>query len=177
MNLEQVILVDEQDQEIGTEEKLKAHQQGLLHRAFSVFIFQKVQNQIYFLLQQRHLDKYHCGGLWTNTCCSHPRPGESIENGAERRLNEEMSIKTALKLVGAFCYKANFENGLTEHEYDHVLIGAYDASSQICVNPKEVSDYRWMTQDEIERDLSENTHLYTPWFKPAWEIALLSLKK
>lgn len=171
--IEEIILVNEQDQPIGVEEKLKAHKEGLLHRAFSVFIYQKLQDQIYFLLQRRHPDKYHCGGLWTNTCCSHPRPSESIEEGATRRLYEEMSLRTPLNRVGAFCYKAEFDNGLIEHEYDHVLIGelkAPDSIASICVNPKEVSDYRWMTISEIEKELSKNAHLYTPWFEPAWKI-------
>src|SRR5690348_5807899 len=120
--MEQVVLVNEEDQEVGTMEKMEAHRRGVLHRAFSVFIFNK---QGEMLLQQRAQEKYHSGGLWTNACCSHPRPGEEVSEGAGRRLVEELGFETELQPVFNFVYKANFENGLIEHEFDHVYFGTY----------------------------------------------------
>ena len=132
----EVILVDEQDQEIGVMEKMEAHRQGLLHRAFSVFIFNEKGEM---LLQQRSLDKYHSGGLWTNACCSHPRPGEDIQRAAQRRLHEELGFVTSIEEIFDFIYKSPFDNGLTEHEFDHVFIGVYD--DVIEPNQKEVKDF------------------------------------
>lgn len=173
--IEQVILVDECDRVIGTEEKLIAHQKALLHRAFSVFIFRRRENSIELLLQQRHRDKYHCGGLWTNTCCSHPRIDESVEQAALRRLKEEMSIQTPLKRVGAFHYIAKFENGLTENEFDHVLVGEYDGIEPIVVNPSEVQDYCWVSFSKLLINLEEDPKQYTPWLKPALNLVLEAL--
>jgi len=157
---EKVILVDKNGNEIGTEEKLKAHKLGKLHRAFSVFIFNSKRE---ILLQKRASHKYHSGGLWTNTCCSHPRPGEKIPNAAYRRLKEEMGIECDLKEVYTFTYKILFENGLTEHEYDHVFIGKSDA------NPKpdssEVEDWKWINNDLLREDIKEYPENYTYWFK------------
>lgn len=179
-----VILVDECDRELGQAEKILAHQQAWCHRAFSVFIFRKIEattldvQNIEFLIQQRHVDKYHCGGLWTNTCCSHPKPKESVIAGAERRLKEEIGIELALTSVGAFHYVAKFENGLTENEYDHVLVGEWPDKADarmIRVDPLEIQDYRWMHIQALERDLLENPTYYTPWFKPALQMALKGL--
>lgn len=172
---EYVILVDEQDEEIGLEEKLTAHQKGLLHRAFSIFVYRKKNNGIEFLLQQRQQNKYHCGGLWTNTCCSHPRANESILNAASRRLKEEMSLDIPLTVIGKFQYKATFENGLTEYEWDHVLIGEYQAFQEEChfeplFEPTEVQAIQWVSFEKLNQDLSLNPKAYTPWLQPALKI-------
>jgi isopentenyl-diphosphate delta-isomerase len=160
MELEYVILVDENDQEIGTMEKQEAHEKGLLHRAFSVFIFNKKKE---LLLQQRALTKYHSAGLWTNTCCSHPRIGETIEQAAHRRLMEEMGFDCELSTKTSFIYKAAFENGLTEHEFDHVLVGNFNG--EINFNPTEVKNFKWIALDELSIDLFQNKQNYTAWFK------------
>src|SRR5438128_1707417 len=143
--LTEVILVTEADQPTGKMEKMEAHQKGLLHRAFSVFIFNSKGEM---LLQQRASGKYHNGELWTNACCSHPSPGEPTHVAAERRLKEEMGFTTRLTKAFDFTYKATFENGLTENEFDHVFIGNYDGN--INVNKSEVKDYCFKTIDEIE---------------------------
>ncbi len=161
-----VILVDALDQSVGVEKKLRAHELGLLHRAFSVFILRVRNSKVEILMQQRQKDKYHCGGLWTNTCCSHPRPGETILQAAQRRLVEEMGIKTPLHLVGAFTYRAEFANGLIEHEYDHALIGSYDADV-INFNPDEVQDYQWVTITELEDRMQNYPNMFTPWLHGA----------
>ncbi len=174
---ERVVLVDAEDQEIGTEEKMLAHELGLLHRAFSVFIYRyRDQDQaLEFLLQKRQITKYHCGGLWTNTCCSHPRQQEPILDAGQRRLKEEMSLDIPLKSAGSFIYQASFNNGLTEHEFDHVLIGEYNGIDPIQIDPLEVDEYRWISLEMLQRDLSESPLLYTPWIKPALHIALEAL--
>lgn len=164
MPLEQVILVDTNDHPIGTIEKLEAHQKGLLHRAFSIFIF-NAQGKL--LLQQRAFTKYHSAGLWTNTCCSHPRPDETNENAAIRRLKEEMGIETALNYKGAFIYKAEFDNELIEHEFDHVFVGTFNDNP--IINIDEVNNYDWKTLDEIKKDISINPNNYTAWLKIALE--------
>ncbi|MGE0567876.1 MAG: isopentenyl-diphosphate Delta-isomerase [Bacteroidia bacterium] len=158
--MEKVILVNEKDEAIGEMEKLEAHQKGLLHRAFSVFIFNS-KNEL--LLQRRALDKYHSPGLWTNTCCSHPRPGESILEAANRRLNEEMGIATNLEHKGSFIYKAEFDNGLTEHELDHIVIGCFNEDPNI--NPEEVDSFKWLDLESVKTDLEQNPHNYTVWFR------------
>lgn len=165
---EQVILVDENDQPIGVEEKLAAHQQGLCHRAFSVFILRNDQ-ELSILLQQRASGKYHSPNLWTNTCCSHPRPDEEIITAARRRLKEEMRIETSLKDIGRFHYVAQFGNGLIENEVDHVLIG-YSNEDTFHPDPAEVQAYRWVTISELQRALAATPELYTPWLKPALQI-------
>lgn len=157
-----VILVDDQDREMGTMEKMEAHRAANLHRAFSIFIF---NNQEKMLLQQRNIDKYHSGGLWTNTCCSHPQPGEEIEVAATRRLQEEMGFTTRLFKAFEFVYMANFSNGLVEHEYDHVLIGTYNGPVQPDSN--EVANYDYQSIEEIRAGLSLNPGNYTEWFKIA----------
>jgi isopentenyl-diphosphate delta-isomerase len=160
MEEEQVILVDPQDQKIGLMEKQLAHQKGVLHRAFSVFIFNKKGE---LLLQQRALDKYHSPGLWTNTCCSHQRDGESNIEAGKRRLLEEMGFVTDLEEKTSFIYKAPFDNGLTEHELDHVMVGYYDQDPTI--NTEEVADWKWVDMDELKKDMNQNPHNYTEWFK------------
>lgn len=157
-----MILVDPDDQVIGTMEKMEAHQKGLLHRAFSVFIF---NSKGLMLLQKRALTKYHSAGLWTNTCCSHPRPNETNLEAAKRRLNEEMGIETELQYKGAFIYKTEFDNHLTEHEYDHVYIGEFNEHP--IINVEEVENYSWKSIDEVKKDIAEQPHLYTSWFKIA----------
>ncbi|RTL49056.1 MAG: isopentenyl-diphosphate Delta-isomerase [Sphingobacteriales bacterium] len=161
--MESVILVNTKDEAIGMMEKMEAHQKGLLHRAFSVFIF-NTKGEL--LLQQRALQKYHSAGLWTNTCCSHPRPGESIIDAAERRLHEEMGFTTPLHKIFDFVYRAPFENGLTEHEFDHVLVGYYDAAIEPCNT--EVHHFRYAAMGAIQHALTTNAQLYTTWFKIAF---------
>jgi len=166
MTKEFVILVDEQDNDIGVMEKIKAHQEGLLHRAFSVFIFNDKQE---LLMQQRALSKYHSAGLWTNTCCSHPRPNETVKDAANRRLFEEMGMSCDLKIKTNFIYKTPFENGLTEHEFDYVLVGNANQNPQI--NKEEVENYKWMSIIDIKKDIISNPNQYTSWFKIALEKA------
>lgn len=161
--MEQVILVNEHDEVLGVMEKIEAHEKALLHRAFSVFVFNK-QHQL--LLQKRALTKYHSGGLWTNTCCSHPRPGEPTENAALRRLKEEMGFETNLTKAFTFIYQASFENGLTENEFDHVYIGEYDG--MVNPNPEEVASFAYYTLDEIESSMKEHPEQYTVWFQIAF---------
>jgi len=172
MTQEHVILVDENDQQIGIEEKLKAHRQGLLHRAFSVFIFRHKGNDLELLLQQRQHDKYHCGGLWTNTCCSHPRPNETVLVAAKRRLQEEMGFAQELTHIGKFQYIAEFANGLTENELDHVLVGTMEEANEIKINKKEVADHRWQQVTELQQQLMSKQHDYTPWLKSALALAI-----
>lgn len=164
MNLEQVILVNEADEQIGVMEKMEAHEKGLLHRAFSVFIF---NDKGEMLLQQRALNKYHSGGLWTNACCSHPRPGEDILQAAQRRLIEEMGFSTPLTLKTTFTYKTGFENGLTEHEFDHIFTGTYNSEPKI--NNTEVNAYCWKSIDGIKYSVKQMPDIYTSWFKIALE--------
>ncbi|GGZ81439.1 isopentenyl-diphosphate Delta-isomerase [Algibacter mikhailovii] len=160
MEEEKVILVNEQDEQIGLMPKMEAHEKALLHRAFSVFIFND-NNEL--MLQQRALDKYHSPGLWTNTCCSHQRDGESNLQAGKRRLNEEMGFTVDLKESISFIYKAPFDNGLTEHEYDHVMIGHYNDEPEI--NPDEVAHWKWMSLEDIKADIALNSNVYTEWFK------------
>ena len=161
--MEQVILVDEQDNPIGLMEKIEVHEKAILHRAFSVFIF---NHQGELLLQQRALSKYHSAGLWTNTCCSHPRPNETTEAAANRRLLEEMGFATSLEKVFDFIYTANFDNGLTEHEFDHVFIGFYEGI--ILPNSAEVNSFTYSSLEEIDAQLINTPHIYTEWFKIAY---------
>lgn len=158
-----VVLVNENDEPVGTMEKIEAHQKGLLHRAFSVFVTNAAGEM---LLQQRASGKYHCPGLWTNTCCSHPFPGERVEEAAHRRLQEEMGFDCELKEVFSFTYRVEFDNGLTEHEYDHVFIGSYDG--EIVPESNEVSAYKYVSLDKIEEQLNSEPDAFTPWFRLAF---------
>ncbi|GAL68156.1 isopentenyl-diphosphate Delta-isomerase [Jejuia pallidilutea] len=160
MKEEKVILVNEQDEQIGVMPKMEAHEKALLHRAFSVFIFNDNND---LMLQQRALTKYHSPGLWTNTCCSHQREGETNIDAGKRRLMEEMGFVTDLKESISFIYKAPFDNGLTEHEYDHVLLGKYNATPNI--NKEEVEDWKWMPLEDVRADITARPELYTAWFK------------
>ena len=164
MNLEEVILVNEADEEIGVMEKLEVHQKALLHRAFSVFLF---NNKGEMLLQRRAMNKYHSAGLWTNACCSHPRPGESVESAALRRTREELGINPQLEKAFVFTYRASFENGLTEHEYDHVFIGIHEGD--INADPNEVSEVKYLPMSEIKNELASNANKYTAWFQIAFQ--------
>ena len=157
---EHVILVNEKDQEIGLMPKLEAHQKAVLHRAFSVFIFNS-ENEL--MLQQRASNKYHSPNLWTNTCCSHQRSGESNIQAGTRRLYEEMGFTTPLNEITSFIYKAPFDNGLTEHELDHIMVGYYNDDPVI--NSDEVEDWKWMKIEDVKNDISLNPDLYTAWFK------------
>ena len=172
MSDDKVILVDKNDNQVGLMPKLEAHEKGLLHRAFSVFIF---NNEYKLLLQKRATSKYHSGGLWTNTCCSHPREGEDILEAANRRLFEERGIKTSLRKVYDFIYKAELDNGLTENEFDHVFYGVYDKEPKI--NLEEADDYKWMDMDSLNDDINNNGGNYTVWFKIAFEYFYNYLKK
>lgn len=158
--MEHVILVDPFDLEIGTMEKLEAHQKGLLHRAFSVLLF---NSQGELMLQQRSLNKYHSPGLWTNTCCSHPRPNENTLSAAMRRLQEEMGLSSNLKEIFHFTYRAELEDGLIEHEIDHVFIGFTDATPHL--NQNEAMGFKWLSLSRILKDLQEQPEQYTAWFQ------------
>ena len=157
---DKVILVDINDNQVGLMPKLEAHQKGVLHRAFSVFIFNKNGE---LMLQRRSLGKYHSPGLWTNTCCSHQREGESNIESGKRRLNEEMGFITELTEKTSFIYKTNFDNGLTEHEFDHILVGYFDNSPYI--NSEEVDTWKWMSMESVQDDINESPENYTAWFK------------
>ncbi len=164
-----IILVDEKDNQIGVGEKLKIHQEGRLHRAFSVLIFNS-KGEI--LLQKRAKTKYHCPGLWTNTCCSHPKPGYEVGKEAERRLREEMGIDCQLKEAFSFIYKANFGE-LTEYEFDHVFLGRYEESPK--PNIEEADDWKWISVEDLKKDMKKSPKIYTPWFKIIMEKISLSL--
>lgn len=155
-----VILVNEQDKPVGTMEKMEAHVKGVLHRAISVFIFNSKGE---LLLQQRAMDKYHSPGLWTNTCCSHPAPDEASVTAAERRLNEEMGMNCPLEFAFHFTYKAVFENGLIEHELDHVYIGYTDTLPNI--NREEAASWRYASPSFILKEIEKKPEQYTVWFR------------
>ncbi len=167
---DEVILVDEHDREVGTAEKLDAHHTGRLHRAISVFVF---DSEGRMLLQQRAHDKYHSGGLVTNTCCSHPRPGEDTEAAAHRRLEEEMGFDCPLERLFTFTYRADFENGLTEHELDHVFVGYYDGDP--VPNPDEVASWEWKSVPDVAADIARRPEAYTFWFKHVFDRVIASL--
>jgi isopentenyl-diphosphate Delta-isomerase len=157
-----VILVDENDNPIGEMGKMEVHEKAVLHRAFSIFIFNAKGEM---LLQKRADNKYHSAGLWTNTCCSHPRPGEETLPAAQKRLQEEMGFSTTLSKAFSFIYKAPFDNGLTEHEYDHVFTGTYNGLVQ--PNPQEVSDYCYQSIKQIKSNIETHPGHFTEWFKIA----------
>ncbi len=160
MKEELVILVDQEDNKIGLMPKMEAHEKALLHRAFSVFVFNKSKE---LMLQQRALHKYHSPGLWTNTCCSHQRDGETNVEAGTRRLQEEMGFNVPLKETTSFIYKAPFDNGLTEHELDHILLGEYDGEPTI--NKEEVASWKWMPLEDVKIDIQTHPDQYTAWFK------------
>jgi len=160
LETEKVILVDQSDNQIGLMEKIEAHQKGLLHRAFSIFVLND-KNEL--LLQQRAAQKYHSPLLWTNTCCSHQRVGETTIQAGNRRLQEEMGFTTPLKELFSFIYKAPFENGLTEHELDHVMIGYYNKNP--IINTDEVENWKWISIENVREKIAQNPDEYTIWFK------------
>lgn len=160
--MENVILVNEKDEPIGAMEKMEAHEKGLLHRAFSVFIF-NTNNEM--LLHQRAASKYHSGGLWTNACCSHPREGETTEQAAHRRMMEEMGFDCEIEEQFSFIYKAELDKGMTEHEFDHVFTGIYEGP--IKPNSEEVESFRYISMDNLQRELNDYPHHFTEWFKIA----------
>jgi isopentenyl-diphosphate Delta-isomerase len=161
-SMEYVILVDELDNELGLMEKMEAHEKAVLHRAFSVFLFDQSGNM---LLQKRAHTKYHSPGLWTNACCSHPRANETNEAAAHRRLAEEMGIDCSLRHSFSFIYKAAFDNGLTEHELDHVFVGEYEGA--ILPNPDEVAEYEYVSMNVLLQAIQNHPEQYTAWFKIA----------
>lgn len=159
-----VVLVDQDDQKLGLMEKQQAHIAGLLHRAFSVFVFNSKGE---LMIQQRAASKYHSPTLWTNTCCSHPRDNETYEEAAHRRLQEEMGFDCELEYKFNFIYKAHLENDLIEHELDHVFIGIFDKEPKL--NTDEVMAYRWVELDDLKKDIDKNPQNYTAWFKIIFE--------
>lgn len=164
--MNQIVLVNSHDEEVGLMDKLEAHQKGLLHRAVSIFLF---NSEGKLLLQQRAKTKYHSEGLWTNTACSHPYPGETTLNAAIRRLKEEMGIEASLLKAFQFTYRAEFKNGLVEHEYDHVYVGSSDIAPD--PDPDEVMDYMYLSMEEIENKLNTTPELFTEWFKLCYKYA------
>jgi len=171
--MEEVILVSPQDEEIGYMEKMEAHQLGLLHRAFSVFLFNSKGEM---LLQKRAISKYHSGGLWTNACCSHPRKGETIEQAASRRTREELGCEPELQKIHSFIYKAALDNNLTEHEFDHVLFGNYEGEMNL--NVDEVSEIVYLPIQQIRQEINEQPDKFTVWFKIIFEevISIIQLR-
>jgi len=165
MSFSHVILVDENDHEIGVMDKMQAHEKGLLHRAFSIFI---INNNNEMLLQKRASSKYHSPNLWTNACCSHPGPNQSTVTAANIRLKEEMGFNCPLTEIGSFTYRTEFDNGLTEFEFDHILVGTYN--SQVNPNPNEVDDYKWVSFQEIDSLLETNNLEFTFWFRLAYPL-------
>ena len=166
-----VILVDTQDREIGTEFKIKAHREAKLHRAFSTFIFNSKGEM---LLQQRALSKYHSGGLWTNICCGHPKPGETTLAGAKRRLKEENGIVSELREIFSFIYQVPFANGLSEHEFDHVLVGVFDGKA--ILNKKEAAAVKWVRQEWLEQDIREHEERYSYWLKKCYRKVIKRIR-
>ena len=165
---EQVILVDQNDQKIGLMNKMEAHEKALLHRAFSVFVFNSKGE---LLIQQRALSKYHSGGEWANTCCSHQRDGETTLDAGHRRLQEEMGFDVPLEEVFSFTYKKEFGNGLTEHEFDHVLFGQFNGEP--IMNPEEVADWKYISLPDLNIQIKEHPQQYTIWL----QIALIEVEK
>lgn len=169
-----VILVDTKDQTLGQIGKLAAHQQGLLHRAFSIFILRKSKQGYETLLQQRALSKYHSGGLWTNTCCSHPYSEDNIILQAQARLQEEFGLTISLTEIGQFVYRAELDHDLVEHEFDHVLIG-FDNGAIPKPNSLEIMDWRWCELSLLTQELKSNSQHYTAWIAPALAIVKQSI--
>ena len=168
---EYILTVDEKDKVIGKEEKIKVHREGKLHRAFSIFVFNSKGK---LLLQKRAKSKYHSGGLWTNTCCSHQRDGETLEKAVHRRLKEEMGFDCELKEVFTFTYRVKFDDGLSENEYDHVFFGKFDGKPD--PNPDEVDDWKWVSLEELRKDIQKNPDDYTYWLKVSIDRVMLMVK-
>lgn len=158
--MEHVVLVNEHDQPVGTMEKMEAHKRGVLHRAFSVLLF-NTKGEL--LLQKRAQTKYHSGGLWTNTCCSHPLPNEDVVQAAQRKLFQEMGIVAKPRVAFSFIYQATFENGLHEHELDYVLFDVFEGEPVL--NPDEAEDWKWMRIEDLVNDINRFPEQYTAWFK------------
>ncbi len=171
-NPEYVILVDLDDNPIGMEEKLRAHQLGVLHRAFSVCLLRQWQGEWQVLLQQRAMGKYHSAGLWSNACCSHPRLNETLQEAAERRLFEELGVMTTLQPIGKFVYEAALDQGLTEHELDHVLVGFLGIGDEVVPNPDEVMNYRWEPLMSLPEAIEQHPEYYTAWLKEVIQITI-----
>lgn len=166
-----IILVDAEDNELGSGRKLAVHQNNLCHRAFSVFIFRENDGALEVLMQKRNQAKYHCGGLWTNTCCGHPRPGQQTMMAAENRLLEEMGFTQPLTYAGMFHYQVDFENDLSENEVDHVFYAYYNEQA-IEPNADEVEAFEWVLTDDLLADIECTPLRYTPWLKQALNLAL-----
>jgi isopentenyl-diphosphate delta-isomerase len=169
--MEKVILVNEQDSELGLMEKMEAHRRGLLHRAFSVFVLNSKRE---LMLQQRALEKYHSGGLWTNTCCSHPRKGETVEQAAHRRMQEEMGFDCSLAKELEFTYRAELDKNMIEHEYDHLFIGYYEGEPQL--NREEAMNWRWVDVDILAKEIQERPEEFTAWFKIIYQQFMQAIK-
>lgn len=165
---EMIILVDNNDIEVGTIEKMEAHVEGKLHRAFSIFVFNSKGEM---MLQRRALHKYHSGGLWTNTCCSHPNAGETLEEAVHRRLMQEMGFDCELKEIKSFLYHARLDNNLIEHELDHIFVGYYDEDPMI--NKEEVEEWKWISFEDLSKEIKEHPEQFTYWFKVAMDEVLL----
>ncbi|KDM92435.1 isopentenyl-diphosphate Delta-isomerase [Photobacterium galatheae] len=178
MRQEFVILVNQAGEHQGLAEKMQAHRDGLLHLAFSVLLYRETQTGREFLLQQRALEKYHSGGLWTNTCCSHPREGESLQQAATRRLGEEMGINDVVHVdeVARFVYRAALDNDLVEHELDAVLVAEVPALA-VAPNPEEVMAYRWWPEAELSAHLAQSPETFTAWFSEVYRQTLASLSR
>lgn len=161
----QVILVDENDNPTGSGEKMRVHREGLLHRAFSIFVF---NGRGEMLLQKRSKDKYHSGGLWSNTCCSHPGPDDALEHVIHNRLQEEMGFDCELKKIFSFTYKTMLDHELFEHEIDHVFVGTFDGNP--CPNPEEVEEWKWTVIKDLLNDIAMNPDSYTFWFREALKL-------
>lgn len=170
--LEFVVLVNEQDEPIGSMEKMAAHRSGMLHRAFSIFLFD-AEGRV--LLQQRALGKYHSPGLWSNACCSHPRPFETVLSAGQRRLEEELGTASLLQERFSFTYHAQFANDLQEHEFDHVLFGAF--SGDLLPDPEEVRSVRWLSPEALSAELSTTPEAFTPWLVICWPQVLVDLER
>lgn len=172
---DKLTLVDVYDRPIGEATKTEAHSRALLHRAFSIFIYRRFQDNVQLLIQQRATHKYHSGGLWTNTCCSHPRLGENLSEATKRRLKEEVGIECYLEETGSFVYYHAYSPHLFEYEYDHIFVGEHDG--EYLINPDEVADAQWISIDELALELLSQPEKYTPWFRTAAPMVLLHLKK
>ncbi len=162
--IEHIILVDKEDMQVGVGEKLDTHRKGILHRAFSVFIFNSKGEM---MLQKRAVTKYHGGGLWTNACCGHPRPGEDLMAAMKRRLKEEMGFECKLEKMFDYIYKVDLDKGMMEHEFLHVYKGVFDGVPKL--NPEEADDWKWMSLQDVKSDVKNNPDMYTPWFKLSLE--------